>query len=26
VFATVDSEMTGVFTSWTGNIGLVKSW
>jgi len=26
VFATVDSEMTGVFTSWTGNVGLVKSW
>jgi uncharacterized protein with beta-barrel porin domain len=26
VFATLDSEMTGVFTSWSGNIGLVKSW
>jgi outer membrane autotransporter protein len=26
VFATIDSEMTGAFTSWSGNIGLVKSW
>jgi autotransporter-associated beta strand protein len=26
LFATVDSEMTGAFTSWTGNVGLVKSW
>jgi hypothetical protein len=26
VFATIDGEMTGAFTSWSGNIGLVKSW
>jgi outer membrane autotransporter protein len=26
VFAAVDSEMTRVFTSWSGNVGLVKSW
>jgi uncharacterized protein with beta-barrel porin domain len=26
VFATVDGEMSGAFTSWSGNIGLVKSW
>jgi outer membrane autotransporter protein len=26
VFATIDSEVTGAFTSWSGNLGLVKSW
>jgi uncharacterized protein with beta-barrel porin domain len=26
LFATLDSELTGVFTSWSGNIGIVKSW
>ena len=26
LFATVDSELSGVFTGWSGNIGLIKSW
>jgi hypothetical protein len=26
LFATMDSEISGPFTSWTGNAGVVKSW
>jgi hypothetical protein len=26
LFATIDSEMSGPLTTWTGNAGVVKSW
>ena len=26
LFATIDSEISGPLTTWTGNAGLVKSW